>query len=238
MRKFLLTIAFLATVVGLFVLVFLPERQHMLWLLLPAAAVIAASWEVGPAATKAAVTGVRRIQHYEADLAAADTKATKALASAAEQIRQNTDLLERVQTLERAVEVAEERGVTEGRRRVVGELLASSSGASLALVGLVIEEGQLIMVARLASGDLPPVGSRCLLRVHDTRAKAVVAVAVQDATAGAVMLTVDEVVDQVFMDGLRRRVEAGEPDPPVSLRVTARDSAVPETFLFDDWAQA
>lgn len=147
-----------------------------------------------------------------------------------------------VEDLEREVEVLQSQkvndlqaGILEGRRRAIAEALGQSCGAVLAPIAVGVEEGKLVIAARIERGDRPPPGSRLLLRVRTMpRAKAALTVLEGGTVDNEVLLGVDEVLDEAFVLGMIKSAASGNSDPPGTLVITAREGESLYTFMTED----
>lgn len=205
----------LATVVAAY---WAADQVHLLWvfwLLVPVAVLYGLLRAFGRSAFRAIGVAARRVQDYE-----------RLAQAAGHAIADRDDLRNRLAEMDTATLGLLPEAIRIGRARVVAEALGAASNAALSPVACLIEDGEFYLVCRIESGDFPEIGSRLFLRVVGAnRAKAALTVDAVAVERGNVNLVVDEVMDQLFMEGLRERAHRGS-DPPGGVIVAPR--------VFDD----
>jgi hypothetical protein len=137
--------AFLATLLGAYYgAAALGQVSRLLALLIPAAILVALVRAFGRPALSLVRTLSARIRKYDSVL--------KAAAQAAARV---SDLEAEVERLEKQAIRDHAAGLAEGRRRAVAEALGYESHAALEPVSLMVEDGNLLIAAKLREGDVP-----------------------------------------------------------------------------------
>lgn len=112
------------------------------------------------------------------------------------------------------------RGVLEGRRRAIGELLASRGEAELEPQAVGLQDGELLLAAQSVPDNPPLVGSRWLLTVKGMNSVKAVCVVREVTDTSSVLLCVDQVLDEPQVTRLREQAETSADFPPsLELRV-------------------
>lgn len=223
---FLGALAFLATIVGAYYgAAALNAAVGAFVFMIPAAILIALVRVYGKPATTTIRTWLTRIKKYES-----------LLRSSAEAIARAEDLQREVDRLTHKQQDDMRAGILEGRRRAIAEVLGQSCRSILVPISVGVEEGNLLIGARIEQGQRPPAGSRLLLRVRTMPgAKAALTVLDGRGDEGDIVLGVDQMIDEDFVMGMMRNAAAGNPDPPASLLIVARDAESLHALMTEDW---
>lgn len=111
-------------------------------------------------------------------------------------------------------------GVVEGRRRAIGELLASQTAAQLEPTAIAIQDDELMLAAKPLTEDLPVVGSRWLLAVKGMDSIKGICTVREISPTLYVRLSVDQALDVGHLTALRGQAELSSDFPPsLELRV-------------------
>jgi len=194
----------LATVIACYWAALQFRLLWVFWLIFPIALLYGLARAFGRPLLDGARTSVRRVRDYD-----------RVSAAAASAIAERDELRQKLAVSETVVQDATDGAIMEGRKRAVGELLGAQTAAELTLLHCQVENEQLLLVAHVSGGALPPVGSRLFLRLEEgVRAKAALRVSAVAPERGNVVLVVDQVIDPGFMEGVHMRALAMSDPPP------------------------
>ena len=205
----------LATVAGTFLAA---QAAHVLWLfwLLVVAALLFAL-------IRLAVPRVVSQWHHIRTLLRLGVDHPRVMKVAAASQARVEDLLKDLEAAHAGLERQRAAGVLDGRRRVLGEILASETDTDLILVGIAVADERLLLAATF-TGEPPAIGGRWFLLVKGT-SLVHGAFRVEEIDRDFAQLALDEVRDATAIKSLQRQAKASN-DAPNSLELRRREFVV------------